>query len=94
MRTARLSVDGHAARYRSEMLERLFTSESVLEAVVYVWVPSHVGITPNELADALAEMAEEWGYAEPGVCGAEWQLARFQDQEPGRPWRATQECVA
>jgi len=59
------------------MLERLFTSESELDAVVYMWVPSHVGITPNELADALADMAEEWGFAEPGACGSGWQLARF-----------------
>ena len=55
---ARTAFDKEA-RYRDDMLGEISELEAKQRAVLYVWVHSHVGVLPNELADAYADQMHE-----------------------------------
>ena len=40
---------------RGAMLEEICRLRAALSRVVFLWVPSHVGISPNSMADAVAK---------------------------------------
>ena len=70
--------------YRGVELDNIDALEARHRAVIYMWVHSHVGITPNEAADVLADIkrdGEEWN--ELVVAPSRFQLARVRGLKRG-----------
>ena len=73
-----------ANRYRAERIEHTLREEGRLTAVHWIWVHSHVGITPNEAADSLLPM-DSWNEPPLPLCrfhlfaveGVKRSLGRF-----------------
>ena len=65
-----------ANRYRAQELDNLELLEERQRAVVYLWVHSHVGITPNEAADAECDAMRDGPIAELDLEPSRFHLVR------------------
>ena len=70
-------------RYRSHELDNLEALEQKHRAVVYLWVHSHVGITPNEAADAECDLMRTAPLAEIDLAPSRFQLVRVEGLKRG-----------
>ena len=78
-------TDAHKAGcYRCAELDNVDALERKHRAVLYLWVHSHVGITPNEAADALADgMRDGDLWSELRLAPSRFQLARVSGLKRG-----------
>jgi hypothetical protein len=78
-------TDAHkAACYRGLELDNINSLEARHLGVVYLWVHSHVGITPNEAADILADkMRDRKHINELKLVPSRFQLARVRGVKRG-----------
>ena len=58
------------------MLEEICRLRAALGRVVFLWVPSHVGISPNSMADAVAKTYLTQPPDAAGVRGSRRRCAR------------------
>ena len=73
-----------AGCYRGVELDNVDALEQGHKAVLYLWVHSHVGITPNEAADVLADgMRDGSAWNEMLLVPSRFQLARIQGLKRG-----------
>ena len=74
---------GKGTCHRSQELDNIEALEERHEAVVYLWVHSHVGITPNEAADALCDEMRDGMIAELDLAPSRFHLLRVDELKRG-----------
>ena len=79
---ARTQAD-KASRYRANELDNLEALEGRQRAVVYLWVHSHVGVTPNEAADAECDAMHDGPITELDLQPSRFHLVRVHGVKRG-----------
>ena len=69
--------------HRAQELDNLEALEGRHRAVVYLWVHSHVGITPNEAADAECDAMRDGPLAEIDLAPSRFHLLRVEGLKRG-----------
>ena len=72
-----------ANRYRAQELDTLSGLEQQHRAVVYLWVHSHVGITPNEAADAECDAMQLGDFSALDLAPTSFHLMRVRGLKRG-----------
>ena len=72
-----------ATRHRGQELDNIDALEERHRAVVYLWVHSHIGITPNEAADAECDRMRDSAVAELDLMPSRFALVRFAGLKRG-----------
>ena len=88
------SASEKSGRYRDEALADIERLESDHLAVLYVWVHSHIGITPNEVADAECDTAMDRSGREVLRMPSRHQLAKLPDVKRSVGGHAYQHALA